>query len=102
MGNKFSNFTNNNLNDFVKNNQDVLQNAMKNNPQGVNNIGQMVSQYQGLSGDQLYQKLMQVVQEKKQNGTLTLSYIQNMRQMLYPYLSEEQKQIFENLLNTIR
>lgn len=97
---KFSNDSG--LNDFVKNNRHVYENYAKNHPQDVEQLRRTLGSLNGMNQQDIFNELMRVVQQQKRNGTFSMAYFENMRNVLFPYLSAEQQQIFENLLRSLR
>lgn len=102
MPNKFSDFRNSNLDNFVEKNKDIVEEFKHNNAGTYNNINQLYNQYSSMSGDAIFNEFLKVANEKKRNGTLNLDYLNNMKSVMFPYLTDEQKKVFNNLLNILR
>lgn len=102
MSNKFSDYTNKNLDEFVEQNKQKLDSFKQNYAQQTNDINTMINRYSQMNQNEIFNEFLKVADEKKRNGTLTLEYINNIRSALFPYLTEEQKQTFNNLVNYIR
>lgn len=102
MNGKFSDYSKQSLEDLKQKTQPATDQYAQNNPKKLAELNQMLQPFSGMNKEQLFSALMQVVQQKKRDGTLSLDYLHTIQNTLYPYLSPEQKQLFENLLNTIR
>lgn len=102
MAKKFSDFANSNLNNFVKDNEHVLNNILTNNAKAIDEINFLLSKFKNMSSNEIFNEFLRVAEQKKREGTLTLQYINNLKTILFPYLTDEQKRIFNNLMNYIR
>ena len=102
MSNKFGDYTNRNLNSFADRNKHILDDFKQNNSQQYNELNEIINKYSNMSQNQIFNEFIKVAEQKKQDGTLTLEYINNIRNTLFPYLTDEQKNIFNNLVNYLR
>ncbi len=100
--NRFSDFTNKNLNDFVEKNKSKLEDLKTTNNQEVNELNNIINRYSSMSKDEIFNEFVKVVQQKKRDGALDLQYFNNVKASLFPFLSEEQKVMFNNLMNYLR
>jgi len=74
------------------------------NPNGVNtqDLNSLVDMYSHKSSEELMKEFVKLSNQKKANGTLNESYIGNLRNAIFPYLTNEQKQLFEDLINGVK
>jgi len=99
---KFSDYTNKNIDDFINENKSKLDNLGAQSRAEINNISQLLEGYQGMSSDQIMSEFLRVADQKRKDGTLNFEYLNNIQKTLFPYLNEEQKQMFNSLLNQIK
>jgi len=67
-----------------------------------NKVENYMNRYSNLSQDELMKEFLRVSQEKKKNGGFSSSEINNIKETLAPFLSEEQKQNLNNLINMVK
>lgn len=100
MNNKFSDYTNSKIDDNI--NFEKVEEFKNEKPQDYENIENMINQYSNLSQNELLSEFLKMAYEKKKNGTLTEGDIANLRNTIYPMLTPQQKQNFDNLMNVIK
>lgn len=100
---------NNNFSDFIKNNQNTdkeksnTTQSTANEKQNINenDIQKILNNYQNMSQGELIQKFFELSKEKRKNGELNTYQINMIRDTLFPYLTNEQKMLFENLISQV-
>ncbi len=102
MQGKFSNFTTKNIEDLVKQNQQNINQFKQNNQQMVNNLEGMMQRYAGMNQQELFGEFYKLAQQKRQDGTLTDEYINNLKTTIFPFLTPEQQQTFHQLFQSLR
>ena len=65
-------------------------------------VEEMIEKFQNLSEAELITELFNLVNEKKRNGTFNPQEIQNIANIIFPLLSEEQREKMQNLLLLIQ
>lgn len=85
---KFSDFSNERL--------EKEQNTNNNEREKIEN---MYNKYSKMDKNSLLNEFIKISTEKRRSGELTKEYVQNLRNNIYPYLNNEQKQYFEHLVN---
>ena len=61
----------------------------------------LIDKYSSLDSNSLMQEFIKLTLEKKKRGELSSSEINNLKNMLLPYLNEEQRKNLERLLNVV-
>lgn len=82
-----------NFNEF--NNQDEFNNIEQ-------NLDDVYSKYSSYSENELMQEFLKQTQIQKQNGALDMDKLEQVKQVLLPYLDESQKETLEQILNKIK
>ena len=93
MGNKFSDYKNNYTNNSHTN--DFKQTSNE-------NIEELYHKYSKLDNQSLMDEFIKLSIERKRKGELTDGYFDNLKNTLFPYLTDEQKIYYENLVNKIK
>ena len=99
---KFSDYINSNLEGIINANKDKIEEIKRDNPEEYDNINNLLNKYKNYSSDELLTEYLRVIEEKKRDGTLSMNELENFKSNIFPFLTGEQKQKFEELLNLIR
>lgn len=65
-------------------------------------IEEVYNKYSKLDNDSLMNEFIKVSLERKKRGELSDSYFENIKNTLFPYLTEEQKTYYNNLVDKIK
>lgn len=65
-------------------------------------IEEVYNKYSKLNNDALMNEFIKVSLERKKRGELSDSYFENIKNTLFPYLTEEQKIYYNNLVDKIK
>lgn len=86
-------------NNYSQNNKKVNNNSSK---LDEDNIEKMYNNYSKLNQQELLNEFIKESKLAKNNGTFSDEKIQNMKEVLSPYLTDEQKQYFDDLINMVK
>lgn len=89
------------FNDFIKDNKDSESVKDTYTEDRNKKLEDKINEYQKLSSNELMQEFIKLTIEKKRNGELTKNELENIKQAIIPYLSEEQRQSLQNLLDMV-
>lgn len=89
------------FNDFIKDNKDGESIKDTYTEDRNKKLEDKINEYQKLSSNELMQEFIKLTIEKKRNGELTKNELENIKQTIIPYLSEEQRQSLQNLLDMV-
>ena len=93
MANKFSEFSDYKTIDVNK--------VQKDSPEFVESIEDKIEKYSAYSSDELMQEFLNISKQQKLSGKLNSEYISNIKNTLAPYLSVEQKNTLNSLMDKI-
>jgi len=65
-------------------------------------LEEVYNKYSKLDNDALMNEFIKVSLERKKRGELSDSYFENIKNTLFPYLTEEQKIYYNNLVDKIK
>ena len=100
MNNKFSSFKPSS--DMHESNKNHNESISKNNDSNIKNLEDKIDKYSTLSKQELMDEFLKQTLKQTQSGNLTTDKIDMYRNTLYPYLNDSQKQVFENLMGTVK
>jgi len=92
MPNKFSDYVNKDNNYKYTNTQNI----------NTDQLQSVIDTYAGKSSNELMQEFIRLSNIKKANGTLNAQNIENIKNTIFPYLTEEQKQTFYKIMEGIK
>ena len=92
MAKRFSEFNSCNIEK-----SDVEKLAKENNI-NLNNVENSINKYSNYSEDELMNEFLKVTKERKSKGEINAEEIENLKNTLYPMLTEEQKARFNYLI----
>ena len=89
----------NKFSEFIKDEKNA---TVENSTQLDDNISALIEKYSKLSNDELMSEFIKEGEKKKQNGELDDNHITKIKSILAPYLSQEQSEKLNNLLNKVK
>lgn len=92
---KFSDFVNNQINDMINNNPSSEKNLSQ------DDLEKLINKYSSYNQNDLIGEFMRLTYEKKRNGELSASDIDNIKRTIIPFLNDEQKNNLEKLLSMV-
>ena len=77
------------------------ENKNKVNSNDTKNYEDLINKYKDMNQNQLMQNLFSEASKLKQQGKLDSASLNNMKNTLYPFLNDQQKEMLNNLVNAI-
>lgn len=90
----------NKFSDFTKNNQ--FENTSKPEIEKEKVVEGYMNKYKNFSQQDLLNEFVKLTNQKKANGEFNQAEIDRIKETLNPYLTNEQKQNLENLINMVK
>lgn len=90
----------NKFSDFTKNNQ--FENTSKLETEKEKVVEGYMNKYKNFSQQDLLNEFVKLTNQKKANGEFNQAEIDRIKETLNPYLTNEQKQNLENLINMVK
>lgn len=87
-----------------QNNADTknFEKLVNDNPEKIENIQENLKKYQNMSQNDLMSELVKEATRMKQNGSLNENSLNVLKNTLMPMLNDQQKKMFNNILNQIK
>lgn len=96
---KFSDYRKNNFDNINK--KEIEEQLHKSNID-KEQVEKMMNSYSSYSQEELLEEFFKLSEQKKKDGSLSDSDINNIKNTLTPYLSEEQQQNLNKIINLVR
>ena len=94
-----------NFSDYIKNeniNKHESDKDKTSKIQTKENLEEMINKYSKLDSGSLFNEFMRLTLEKKKNGTLKESELNNIKETLSPMLNDEQKEMLNSLILMVK
>ncbi len=79
-----------------------FEKLVNDNPEKIENIQENLKKYQNMSQNDLMSELVKEATRMKQNGSLNENSLNVLKNTLMPMLNDQQKKMFNNILNQIK
>lgn len=94
-----------NFSDYIKENRNYGNEQGKNNANennvNLDDVNGLYNKYSGLTYNELIREFFEKSKSLKSSGVLNEAKINNLKEVLFPYLNQEQQQNFINLINMV-
>lgn len=93
-----------NFSDYIKNQNTTNTTQNKTSDKNLNqdDLENLINKYSTYNQNDLMNEFMKLTYEKKKNGELSSSDIDNLKQTMMPFLNDEQKQNLDKILSMVK
>ena len=92
-----------NFSDYINNNNDTANTEKTKSSKELkqDDLEKLIDKYSKYDSNSLMSEFLKLTLEKKRRGELKKDELQSIKQTIYPYLDNEQKQNLDNLINMV-